>query len=166
MEIGGPGHIVEIDESKFSKRKYQVGRIVNSPWVVGGVDVSTKEFFFVEVINRNSDTLKGIILDKIYPGSLIVTDEWRGYWGLEILGYHHCTVNHSQNFVCPLTGANTQLIENTWGWMKKRIRNRSLNRNGDLTLIFSEFLFKKKYKEDSFIKILRSLENSIEKINF
>ncbi|KCZ76076.1 hypothetical protein H311_02933 [Anncaliia algerae PRA109] len=28
-------HIIEIDESKFSKKKYQVGRIINSPWVVG-----------------------------------------------------------------------------------------------------------------------------------
>ncbi|KCZ79764.1 hypothetical protein H312_02847 [Anncaliia algerae PRA339] len=109
-KIVGRSHIIEIDESKFSKRKYQVGRIINSPWVVGGIDVSTKEFFFVEVINRNSDTLKGIVLDKIYPGSLIVTDEWRGYWGLENFGFHHSTFNNYQNSICPLTGAKTSLL--------------------------------------------------------
>lgn len=147
LQIGGPGHVVEIDESKFSKRKYQVGRIISSPWVVGGIDIETKQCFFVEVLNRNSDTLRTIILEKIVPGTLIVSDEWRGYWGLEELGYIHCTVNHSQNFICPLTGANTQLIENTWGWMKRKIRNRGLNKNGDLTLIFAEFLFKKNIKK-------------------
>ncbi|KCZ81666.1 hypothetical protein H312_00844, partial [Anncaliia algerae PRA339] len=105
-KIGGPGHVVEIDESKFSKRKYQVGRIVMSPWVVGGIDINTKECFFVEVINRSADTLKRIILERIHPGTLIITDEWRGYWGLENMGYFHLTVNHSENFVCPNTGAN------------------------------------------------------------
>ncbi|KCZ82132.1 hypothetical protein H312_00409, partial [Anncaliia algerae PRA339] len=41
--IGGPGHVIEIDESKFSKRKYNVGRIPRSPWVVGGIDINTRE---------------------------------------------------------------------------------------------------------------------------
>ncbi|KCZ75382.1 hypothetical protein H311_03644 [Anncaliia algerae PRA109] len=50
--------------------------------------------------------------------------------------------------------------------MKRRIRNKGLNKNGDLSLIFAEFLFKSKYKDDVFHKILRSLENSLEKINF
>ncbi|KCZ76138.1 hypothetical protein H311_02870, partial [Anncaliia algerae PRA109] len=49
-KIGGPGHLIEIDESKFSKRKYQVGRIVQSPWVVGAIDIHTHECFFVEVL--------------------------------------------------------------------------------------------------------------------
>lgn len=149
-------HIVEIDESLFTKRKYQVGRVVKSPWVVGGIDIISKEAFFVEVIKRDSETLRTIILEKINPGSIIVTDEWRGYWGLEELGYHHLTVNHSINFVCPRTGANTQLIENTWGVLKRKIRTRSLKANNDLSLIFAEFAFKQKYLDESFDKILDS----------
>ena len=35
--IGGPGQIVEIDESKFGKRKYHCGRRVVGKWVLGGV---------------------------------------------------------------------------------------------------------------------------------
>ena len=34
--IGGEGIIVEIDESKFGKRKYHRGRIIDGVWVVGG----------------------------------------------------------------------------------------------------------------------------------
>ena len=32
-KIGGPSHIVEIDESKFGKRKFNVGRRVDGCWV-------------------------------------------------------------------------------------------------------------------------------------
>jgi hypothetical protein len=36
--IGGPGHRVQIDEIKFSKRKYEMGRFLRSPWIVGMID--------------------------------------------------------------------------------------------------------------------------------
>ncbi|KCZ77736.1 hypothetical protein H311_01247, partial [Anncaliia algerae PRA109] len=103
---------------------------VNSKKSVGcrRIDINTRECFFVEVIKRDSDTLKTVILENVLPGSLIVTDEWRGYWGLEDLGYFHVTVNHSQNFICPITGANTQLIENTWSCMKRKIRSRYIKK--------------------------------------
>ncbi|KCZ73977.1 hypothetical protein H311_05062, partial [Anncaliia algerae PRA109] len=45
-KIGGLGHVVEIDESKFSKRKYNVGRLIRSPWIVGGIDLTTNQIFF------------------------------------------------------------------------------------------------------------------------
>ena len=39
IRIGGPGHIVEIDESKFGhKQKYHHGRFGEGPWVFGAID--------------------------------------------------------------------------------------------------------------------------------
>ena len=48
-QIGGPGLEVEIDESKFGKRKYNRGRVVDGPWVFGGICHQTREVFLITV---------------------------------------------------------------------------------------------------------------------
>ena len=48
-KIGGPGHFVEIDESKFGKRKFHKGKRVVGCWVVGGIDRQTKDTFFLKL---------------------------------------------------------------------------------------------------------------------
>ena len=44
-KIGGPGKTVEIDESKFGKRKYHRGRRVDGVWVFGGIERESKRSF-------------------------------------------------------------------------------------------------------------------------
>lgn len=156
-KIGGIGHIVEIDESLFSKRKYHTGRGVRMLWVVGGIDLTTRECFFVEVINRNSVTLSNLIKENVIEGSEIWTDCWGGYINLNSLGYIHQTVNHSSNFVDPETGVNTQLIENTWWCLKRKLRSKGITNRSDLMLYFAEFLFKRKYGIESFDMILKNI---------
>ena len=59
--IGGEGKIVEIDESKFGKRKYNVGRLVEGQWVFGGVCRETRQCFMVPVEQRDRATLLTIV---------------------------------------------------------------------------------------------------------
>ena len=51
-KLGGPGKIVEIDESKFGKRKYHRGKHVEGQWVFGGYERGTGRVFMVPVESR------------------------------------------------------------------------------------------------------------------
>ncbi|XP_037780346.1 uncharacterized protein LOC119576777 [Penaeus monodon] len=113
-QIGGPGEIVEIDESKFGKRKYNVGRLIEGQWVFGGVCRKSRKFFFVPVQTRDSLTLLKVIKERIHPGTTVISDCWKAYNCLETEGYQHLTVNHSYNFVDPDTKAHTNTIERKW----------------------------------------------------
>ena len=87
---------------------------MSGQWVFGGICRDTREFFMVPVDKRDSHTLLKCIKDYIEPGSTIISDCWKAYDCLGKEGYNHLTVNHSVNFVDPVTGAHTNTIERTW----------------------------------------------------
>ncbi|KAG0417944.1 hypothetical protein DMUE_6411, partial [Dictyocoela muelleri] len=99
IKIGGTGIIVEVDESKFGKRKYNRGHRVNGSWILGGVERGGDRKIFLDVIERrNAIILEEVIRRRINEGSIIYTDAWRGYSNLNQY-FEHYTVNHSVNFV-------------------------------------------------------------------
>jgi transposase-like protein len=132
QKIGGEGVIVEIDESKFGKRKYHKGHKVEGVWVFGGVERTPEHrMFAVSVPNRKDETLLSIITENILPGSIIYSDCWAGYNEIkERLPMAHWTVNHSKNFKDPDTGVHTNTIEGTWHGLKIKISNRNRTANG------------------------------------
>jgi hypothetical protein len=75
-KIGGPNKTVEIDESKFGRRKYHRGDPVKGQWVFGGVERESGKTFLVPVPDRTADTLIGVIRDWIEPGTIIISDCW------------------------------------------------------------------------------------------
>jgi transposase-like protein len=120
-QIGGEGKIVEIDEAKIGKRKYNKGRYLEGQWVFGGIERGSNKFFLVAVEDRTANTLVGIVKDKIKPGTTIYSDCWKSYETLTAEHFDHLTVNHSVNFVDPQTGAHTQHIERTWVEVRKLV---------------------------------------------
>lgn len=50
--VGGVGVTVEIDESKFGRRKYNRGHRVEGTWVFGGYERGTGRVFMVPVEER------------------------------------------------------------------------------------------------------------------
>ena len=59
--IGGGGCMVEVDEAKFGKHKYQRGRLVEGQWVLGGICWETRQVFLVPVDTRDDAILLRII---------------------------------------------------------------------------------------------------------
>ena len=96
--IGASGIIVEIDESKFGKPKYNRGRLLTGQWVFGMVERGTDKMVMVTVPDRSTATLLPIIQTFVLPGTMIYYDEWASYNILAHTSYHHETVNHSEHF--------------------------------------------------------------------
>ncbi|XP_068242337.1 uncharacterized protein [Palaemon carinicauda] len=120
-KIGGHNYTVEIDESKFGKRKYNVGRVIDGQWVFGGICQESREFFLVPVETRDRDTLLSLIKERIEPGKTIISDCWRAYNCLAEEGFKHLTVNHSLHFVDPQTQAHTNTVERKWRDVKNLV---------------------------------------------
>lgn len=122
--IGGPGMVVEVDESVITKRKYNRGRIIPEVWVFGGVCRNTGQRFAKVVKNRTATTLEHYIFKHIQTGSEITSDGWRGYNCIDNMPFPHPyaahnVVNHSLNFVDPMNPAiHTQTVERMWRELK------------------------------------------------
>jgi len=120
--IGGPGRVVEVDESKFGKRKFSRGKKVDGVWVFGGIerDNDPPHCFFETVTDRSAEKLVPIIKWWILPGTTIYSHCWHSYSTLVSEGYIHSTVNHSVDFKSE-TGTRTNSIESRWHVAKKSL---------------------------------------------
>jgi len=159
-KIGGRGKIVEIDESLFSKRKNNAGRILPQQWIFGGLCRETKECFLVQVPDRTMTTLLNAILLNIKKGTTIYSDCWRAYNSseLEKAGFKHFTVNHSKNFVDPQSGAHTQSVERLWGsakWQNKKHRGTARHH---LKSYLAEFMWRQNANECKVTEILKTIK--------
>ena len=158
--VGGPGIVVEVDECKLGKRKYNRGHYVGGVWVLGRVErTESRKAFLVTVPDRGGRTLMNVLSRHILPGSVILTDLWRGYSALaETLGVEHRTVNHSETFVNPIDGTCTNTIEGTWNGVKLSMSARK--RTGELAQdCLWEFIWRRKHHDDLWSGLLKSLSD-------
>lgn len=96
-KLGGPGRVVEIDESLFFKGKYNIGHWERQQqWVFGMVERGSPKMQVVVVPNRNQDTLLNQIVQWVEDNSMIMSDMWAAYNGIANLpnNYIHQAVNH------------------------------------------------------------------------
>ena len=110
----------------------------------GIVDTSTTPATgYLRMVNRrDAATLLPIIQNVIQPGSIIHSDQWRAYHGIQQqLGLQHRTVNHSLNFVDPGTGVHTQHIESYWNKCKGRFKTMHGTTIGKLPSYLDEFMW-------------------------
>ena len=164
QQIGGQDIHVEIDESKFGKRKYYKGHRVEGQWIFGGREsADTSKVFMVPVANRKKTTLLPIIDKWIAKGSIIHSDCWKSYNDLSKMGYTHLTVNHSKEFKNKETGACTNSIESDWRHAKVSMPRYGVHKGLHYGYL-GEFMWRRKYgNTDKFITLLHHLNQIYDK---
>ena len=163
-KIGGDDIIVEIDESKFGKRKNHRGHRVEGVWVVGGVErTDERKMFAVTVEDRSADTLLDVIARHVHPGSIIYTDCWRGYSndGLLSMEMLHATVNHSEHFKDPETGVHTNTIEGTWRGIKLKVPSSHCTKTR-ITSHLLTFIWKRRNENDVWNRLIEAIRSVYE----
>jgi hypothetical protein len=138
QKIGGPGMIVEIDEMHIATRKYNVGEVLRGQqdWIFGGYCRQQRQSFKVRVPRRGRIDLIPLLKRFVLPGSIICSDGWLAYVGLDHEpGYNwtHYIVIHQHQFVNHqiIPGAvqvmhpqkvHTQHIERHWRDLREIVR--------------------------------------------
>ena len=146
---GGPGRPVQIDESMFNhKRRGGVGRRARrNIWVFGMADTRFQPArYHMEVVrNRSRRTLVPIINRRLVGQNLTVhSDMWQAYANLPLFVPRcavHETVNHTQNFVDPITGAHIQGMESGWNRVKYGFKKAKGCRRNRLQSYLDEYMW-------------------------
>jgi len=155
--FGGPGVIVQIDESLVACRKYNVGRVVEPQWIFRLYDTATKLGRIELVDDRSAATLIPLIQKFVRPGTTIYSDQWGAYNQLGNLGFIHSTVNHSQNFIDPTTGTCTNAIEAYWSRAKKNVKLHWLSDRDQLPLRIDEFLWRDRLPNKTYLNVFHEM---------
>lgn len=161
--IGGDGIVVEVDECKIGRRKYQKSRVVEGSWILGMIERRHPKNYRLEICpdnKRDNNTLIDLIKKHVAIGTTIHSDCWKGYLDLKLHGYQHDTVNHSVEFVNSETGAHTQNIEASWRYMRHFLSQGGVHKD-NLADHLSEFLWRrrvKKLKRDPFEQLITDIK--------
>ena len=109
---------IEVDESYFGGvRKGKRGRGAGGKVPVFGLLKRGGRVYTVMIEDAKSQTLLGIIRDRIQPDSIVYTDGFRSYDVLDVSEFHHVRINHSEKFVEEKNHING--IENFWNQAKR-----------------------------------------------
>ena len=112
---------IEVDESYFGGvRKGKRGRGAAGKVPVFGLLKREGKVYATMIPDTRSQTLVGIIRERIQPDSLVYTDSYRSYDVLDGSEFHHQRINHQNAFVESANHING--IENFWNQAKRHLR--------------------------------------------
>jgi len=148
---------VQIDETfvggknknRHQKKKvpYSQGRSCKDKVpVLGMIEMSTGRAIAMVIPNVTKEVLHPALLEHIEQGSILLTDEYRGYTGLGRY-YHREMCNHRRKqFTCG--DASTNAVENLWSCLKRTLHGSYISVSKKyLHLYVKEAIFKYNFKD-------------------
>lgn len=129
--LGGPGEIVEIDETLVggSVSGKGSGYKGNKTCVVGMLE-RDGELITRVVSSRTKPAMHALINAHVLPGTTVHTDEFGGYKDLALNGYRHIRVDHSAKVYATKAGAGVNAIEGFWAALKRGISGTHIHVSG------------------------------------
>ena len=115
----------------------------------GMVDTTTTPALgIMEMVpRRDAATLLPIIQRHVRPGTTIWSDEWAAYRRVQQLPFvsTHATVNHSLEFVNPVTGVHTQHVESYWNQVKTKFKRMKGVHDTMLSSYLDEYMWRERH---------------------
>ncbi len=128
------------------------------------VDIThTPAMGYMEIVaHRDAGTLLPIIGNHIAQGTEIWSDQWAAYNNISSLPNvsRHQTVNHSVNFIDPVTGVHTNHIESYWNRVKTKFKRMKGCSKQMLDGYLDEFMWRERYgtvKRQALVNLYRDI---------
>jgi len=135
---------IELDESYFGgTRKGKRGRGAAGKVAVFGMLKRQGKVYTVVVPDTSENTLIPEIVKKIKLHSIVYTDGYKSYNSLDMSGFHHHRINHSESFVNKKNHING--IENFWNQAKRVLRKYNGIERSAFPLFLKECEFRFNY---------------------
>ena len=118
--LGGVGKKVEMDESLIGARTKRKNTPQKERATIFGMVERQGKVKAVVAPDRKMDTLRPLIRQYVLPRTMVFTDDYASYDGLNIRGWRHRRINHSAGIY--VDGIlHTQTIEGFWSLVKNGI---------------------------------------------
>jgi len=146
---------IEADKSYFGgKRNGKRGRGAGHKTIVFGILERGGKVTVSIVPNASAQALLNETVKKVRRGSIIYTDQWKGYDSLMFCGYKHLNINHQHKFKQGKVYING--VEGFWSFAKERlIKHHGISREKFLFYI-KEMEWRYNHKEENLFDLIAS----------
>ena len=142
-------------------------------WVVGVIErevtidgrgATARKVAFLIVKRRDAETLTNFIVDRVWGGSILISDSWRGYTAFLQRMHTHCgqpqrRVSKTAVVVCVTLRINTNHIEREWVEVRKALRRKPFRtyRTGLMLSSYRQWILSGLGADASRLQVLRDL---------
>lgn len=129
------GHIESDEAYMGGHRKGKAGRGAAGKTIVLGLKERGGKLVAKIIPDASSASLQAVFEEHVAPGSIVSTDQWRGYNLLKEAGLTHLKVNHGNKEYArqdKATGESVHVnaVENFWGLFKASVRGTHVHISG------------------------------------